>query len=202
MQIETFTLGELQTNSYLLTQESSSEALLIDPADGSDWLNEELLRRGLQLKAVLLTHGHFDHVLALLGLKLAWQMPILLHPADNFLLERAAASAEHWLKHSVDPVPAADQEIEDQEQLSIAGFSFQVIALPGHTPGSVGFLFPKEKMFFSGDTLFQDGVGSTQHHYSNKTALFKSLQKIKTLSEAQKIAEIYPGHGESFFPNF
>lgn len=199
---ETFVLGELQTNTYLLFDELSNEALLIDPADDAEFLNEELLRRSLQLKAVLLTHGHFDHLLALLPLRLAWQMPIYLHPQDNFLLEQAQNSAEHWLKRPTDPLPSADLTLEENQELKIASLRFQVIHLPGHTPGSVAFLFPREKYFFSGDTLFQNGVGSTAHRYSNKQQLFQSLKKIKNLNQAGKIAEIFPGHGESFFPSF
>lgn len=200
MLIETFVLGELQTNTYLLTQEASSQALLIDPADDGDWLNEELLRRNLQLQAVLLTHGHFDHVLALLSLKMAWNMPIYLHAADDFLLQSAQTSAQHWLAHAVDPVPAADFAIADQQFLQLADFKVQVIATPGHTPGSVGFLFPQEKYYFSGDTLFKDGIGSSQHRYSNKNQLRQSLEKIHLLTQTGQISEVFPGHGESFFP--
>lgn len=200
MESETFVLGELQTNCYLLSNPHNGEALLIDPAAEGDWLNEELLRRHLELKAVLLTHGHFDHVLALLSLKLAWQMPIYCQEQDWFLLKEAANSAQYWLQHPVDPIPPADLSLADGEKLELAGSLIEVITTPGHTPGSVGFLLAKEKLYFSGDTWFKDGVGSTRHRYSSQAQLLHSLQKIQALVKKGRVAEVLPGHGASFFP--
>lgn len=199
MERETFVLGELQTNCYLLSNPLSAEAIIIDPADDGDWLNEELLRRNLKLVAVLLSHAHFDHCLGLLSLKLAWQMPIYLHQADWPLLEKAQDSAKHWLKREVDPIPSPDISLEDDHELSLAGQTFRVVHTPGHTPGSVGFLLIKDKIYFSGDTIFKDGIGSTNHHYSSRKDLYSSLERIRQLGEEREISEVFAGHGESFF---
>ena len=93
MTIETFVLGDLQTNCYLIfdPEDENNEAIIIDPADDGDFLNEELIRRGLNLKYVILTHGHFDHCLGLLSLRTAWpQAKILMNFEDQFLLKKCS----------------------------------------------------------------------------------------------------------------
>lgn len=205
MQIDTFVLGALQTNCYLLTNELTGGAIIIDPADDGDFLSEELLRRGLKLESVLLTHGHFDHCLGLLSLKVAWNMPIMMNFADQFLLARAAASAAHWLGISSDPVPAADFDLaktkstKPAKSIELIGEEFQIIQTPGHTPGSVCLLHPTSKTLFSGDTLFADGaVGRTDFAYSNRQKMKQSLAELKSLREQGLYGEVFAGHGESF----
>jgi len=200
MQIETFVLGGLQTNCYLLGSDHSAKAIIIDPADDGDFLNDELLRRNLTLEAVLLTHGHFDHCLGLLSLYAAWQMPIYLHPKDRFLLARAADSARHWLGIDADPVPETTTDIDDQEQLQLIDETWQVIHTPGHTPGSICLLHQENKVLFSGDTIFANGsIGRTDFAYSKTQEMKTSLQKLKELRLAGVYSQVFSGHGESFF---
>lgn len=199
MQVDKFILGELQTNCYLLISDHSPKALIIDPADDGDFLNDELLRRQLTLEAVLLTHGHFDHCLGLLSLYAAWQMPIYLHPSDQFLLQKAPQNTNHWLRRSVDPVPASTHELSDKQQLHLINEDWQVIHTPGHTPGSVCLLHPTSQTLFSGDTIFAGGsVGRTDFAYSDPAAMQQSLEKLKRLRLADTYAEVFSGHGESF----
>ncbi len=199
MQMKTFILGNLQTNCYLLWNDLSGEAIIIDPADDGDFLNEELLRNNLKLSAVILTHGHFDHCLGLLSLKSAWDMPIMMSFADQFLLMRAQVSARHWLGLESDPVPAADFDLKKQQQLDLIGENFQIIHTPGHTPGSICLLDEKSKILLSGDTIFAEGnVGRTDFTYSSSKDLQNSLTKLKKLAQANKYSEVYPGHGASY----
>jgi hydroxyacylglutathione hydrolase len=200
LEIEAFTLGALQTNCYLLSNTANQQAVIIDPADDGDFLNDELLRRGLTLEKIVLTHGHFDHCLGLLSLKSAWGAPVLMHFADQFLLEGAAASAKHWLGVASDPVPPADVDLASLKEINIFDHKFEVIPTPGHTPGSVCLLSRSDKILFSGDTIFAGGsVGRTDFAYSNRQKMSASLMKLKSLQQAGHYGQVYPGHGESFF---
>lgn len=140
LQIKTFNLGELQTNCYIAWCSDTNAAVVIDPADSGDVLSEFLLEQQLQLEVILLTHGHFDHCLGLLELSLNFAVPSFLHPADLFLIKGAQKSAEHWLKHSVDPVPTPTNNLHESTLISFGNCSLKVLETPGHTPGSVCFV--------------------------------------------------------------
>lgn len=208
LQIETMSLGELDTNCYLAWCDETKLCVIIDPADAGESIAEQILHLQLQPTAVLLTHAHFDHVLGTLAVQLSFDIPVFLHSADNKLLAGAQKSAEHWLKHTVDPVPPATFELHDGSVIKVGHTQLEVIHTPGHTPGSCtffwrqtqtssaqDFVFAEPSAAFVGDLIFQNGVGRTDHGYSNKNALFKSIQRIRELGPAR----IYAGHGESFF---
>lgn len=206
--LESFVLGEMDTNCYLLWCEDTREAVIIDPADAGESIAEEVLARQLQPVAIVLTHGHFDHVLGSLALQLSFDIPIYLHPDDNFLLAKAQSSAEYWLKHPVDPVPEANLALADQQVIEFGNCALKVIHTPGHTPGSCclmyapeatvndneQFVFSEMPYLFDGDVIFKEGIGRTDFQYSKKNQLYKSFQIIKNLG----VVRIFPGHGESF----
>lgn len=200
MQIETFILGSMQTNCYLLVADTSNSAAIIDPADDGDFINEELMRRGLALEKIVLTHGHFDHCLGLLSLKSAWNVPIMMDFADQFLLAKAEESAAHWLGIESDPVPPADLDLAKLESIELVGEKFEIISTPGHTPGSICLLNKKDKILFSGDTIFADNnIGRTDFAYSDRKKMKESLAKLKELEKQGFYGEVFAGHGESFF---
>jgi len=200
MQIETFILGNLQTNCYLLSNDLSDSTIIVDPADDGDFLNEELMRRNLKLDAIILTHGHFDHCLGLLSLKTAWQVPIMMNFADQFLLERAQKSALHWLGIESDPVPLADVDLANKNEIELIGEKFQIIQTPGHTPGSICLLHEKSKILLSGDTIFAEGnIGRTDFSYSSGKKMKESLAKLKSMAQTAEYSEVCPGHGERYF---
>jgi len=192
-EIVTLTVGDLDTNCYLVSCEYSGETLIIDPGDSGDFITQEIIDRHLQPMAIVLTHGHFDHVLGALELKLNFQIPLLLHHADEFLLKRAKESAEHWLKHPVDPVPTADGFVDDGQLIAFGDCHLQVRHVPGHTPGSIA-LFDDHNVF-TGDTWFKDGPGKAEHSYGKPLELSKSLA---VLHELGRDRFKYPGHGEMF----
>lgn len=191
MKIETLTLGDLETNCYLVWDEDTRDAYIIDPADSGDFISEKILQYKLNPLGILLTHAHFDHVLGLLDLKLNFHLPIYLHPADHFLFTQAEKSAQHWLKRTPPPLPAPDRELIPDQILNFGDSSLTVIPTPGHTPGSVCLYSPG--ILFSGDTLFRSGVGRTDFKYSSPDDLHASLKKLALLPPQTLV---YSGHGE------
>ena len=196
--VTTLTLGALDTNCYLAWCPETLEAVVIDPADAGDTISEEILRLGLKPTAILLTHGHFDHVLGLLEVKLNFDdIPIFLHQADVFLIKGAKKSAEHWLHRQADPVPLPTNFLKEGSTFSFGNCTLQTIETPGHTPGSVSFVSevsPDDIQIFCGDTIFKNGVGRTDFSYSSTVELEKSLKK---LLEYPATTLLLSGHGET-----
>ncbi len=206
LQTKQLTLGELDTHCYLVWCSQTQEAIVIDPGAAGDFISQEILDLQLKPLAILLTHGHFDHCLGSLEVKLNFGIPLLIHEADLGLLARARESARHWLRHSVDPIAPADGVLDTTAVISFGDEQLAVLETPGHTPGSVcyfsagksqgnseQFVFSEEPILFSGDTLFKGEVGSTNHRYSKPLQLSESLQKIGLLPQN---TTVLPGHGE------
>lgn len=189
-----FTLGELATNCILLWDDSTNETVIIDPAASGDFIVQEVLNRQLTPTAIWLTHGHFDHVLGLLEVATAFDLPIWLHQADTFLLAQAAASAQHWLHITPDPVPPATHFWQEGDQLWVGNHQCTVLHTPGHTPGSVSVYSETNDVLVSGDTLFKGTIGRTDFSYSDPKQMQKSLKKLLALPPATLVL---PGHGEA-----
>ena len=194
MEVHPYVLGALETNCYLVVDEKNQQAIVIDPADDGGFISEQIVAQQLELQAIVLTHGHFDHVLGLLELKLNFDVPIFMHEADIFLIKQAQSSALHWLKRQVDPVPLPTDYLTEGQQLKLVNTSFEVLHTPGHTRGSVSLYHSERGILFSGDTLFKNAVGRTDFRYSNADELRKSLDRLGELP-AQTL--VYPGHGET-----
>lgn len=215
MKIERLVVGQLATNCYLVS-DKKNEAIIIDPGDDGDYIIQRILDLKLSPKLIIATHGHFDHVLAAFELRLAFNIPFLIHKADLFLLKQARQSARHFLKIEIDPVALPDKFVKDGDLLKFSGEQLGVISTPGHTPGSISLYYfrhaeeisvsannyqiPKQvwdetktNVVFTGDTLFAEGVGRTDFSYSSKKDLEKSIKKLSRLP-GETIA--YPGHGE------
>jgi len=193
MRIETLILGELRTNCYLLTERN--KCLLIDPADSADFILEKIVRENLELMGILATHGHFDHILCVGEIQLSLPATLYIDKNDDFLVKRLNKTAGHFLGY--DPAAVEPQKTtyfpEGDEDIGIDPFSFRLIHVPGHTPGSVALYFPREQAVFTGDTLFKDAVGRTDLSYSDKNELRNSL---KRLSELPEETFVYAGHGD------
>lgn len=189
-----FPLGELQTNTYILWDEDTSEAVIVDPAASGDFINDQLLEHQLSPTAIWLTHGHFDHVMGLLEVSSAFKVPIWLHQNDTFLLKKAADSARHWLQIDPPPVPDATSFWEDGDILWVGSYQFKVIHTPGHTPGSVSLYNSESELLISGDTLFQEAVGRTDFSYASDAELKKSLRTLFNLPDG---TTVLPGHGQT-----
>lgn len=192
MNVIRYQVGELQANAYLLI--NNTECVVIDPGDEGAFLLEEILRRNLKLVALIATHGHFDHVMAAGEIQLSYNVPLYIHKKDMFLLDRMEETAKHFLGYQPTIINPTNVNYFKNRTLHVSHYTFQVVETPGHTPGSCCFI--TEDMIFTGDTLFKDGVGSTDHSYSNKKDLSLSLKRIRNLVKSGYI--VHPGHGEAF----
>lgn len=193
MKIERYILGELQTNCYLLIDEENN-CLIVDPADDGSFILEAIQRKRLKPQAILVTHGHFDHLLAVGEVQKSVNIPLYISKKDLFLIEQIEERAAYFLGYRPVTLPIKNiKTLNKKMSLKIKNWLLKIIKTPGHTPGSVCFYLEKEKILFSGDTLFKNAVGRYDFSYSSKDSLIKSLKKIISLPEE---VIIYPGHGE------
>ena len=191
MIIKKYSLGLLQANCYFLIEEN--DLILIDPGDGVPFILEEIQRKRLNLKAIFATHGHFDHIGAVGEIQKSFDVPFYINEKDLFLVERLNETAKYFLGYNPYFLPPKNIKELNNKKFHFSRFTFDVISTSGHTPGSVCFYFQKEKLVFTGDTLFKNGIGRYDFSYSDKRELFESLKKILSLPDETLI---YPGHGK------
>ncbi len=190
MEIKTLVVGQLQTNCYLAYDKQSREAVVIDPGDDADFIIQQIKDLDLKPKFILATHGHFDHVLAVLELKLAFKIPFLVNKKDEFLVKRASKTADYFLKGEQNLTPVIDKSIKEGDIIVFGKQKLKVLNSPGHSPGGVAFL--SRGVCFSGDTLFRQAVGRTDYSYGSPKDLMNSIQKLLKLPDK---TVVYPGHG-------
>jgi len=194
MKIEKIVCGQMAANCYLVYEKRGGDCIVIDPGDEADFIMGKIEGLELKPKAILATHGHFDHIMAVNEIKLYYKIPFLIHKEDEKLLSWMRKSAVHFTGVDPGPQPEADRYLKNNLKLRIKNEKFVIMHTPGHTPGGVCFLFKDEGVLFSGDTIFANGtVGRTDLPYSNGEYLKKSVEKILRLP-GETI--IYPGHGE------
>ena len=192
LRVQTLVVGALQTNCYLVWDESL-ETLIIDPGDAPEFIAEKISQLKLQPKYIVATHGHYDHILGAFGLRLILQIPFHININDEFLV-KSMKKRSRFLQNDESENPPIDGYLDKKKSLTVGKLIWQILETPGHTPGSICLFNKQESILFSGDTLFSDGVGRTDLAYSNVAAFGKSLQKLFTLP---KTIKIYPGHGRS-----
>jgi glyoxylase-like metal-dependent hydrolase (beta-lactamase superfamily II) len=195
MEILSFSLGALQANCYLVV-DKQNRCLIFDPGDEAVFILEEIQRRNLQPIAILATHGHFDHIMAAGEIQQSFDIPLYINQKDQFLVDRAEETAEYFLgyKPAILPIKKLIYLRHDKRDFGEQGsFKLKIVRTPGHTPGSVCFYFEKEKILFSGDTLFKEAIGRYDFSYSSKKDLDNSLKKLLQLPPN---VIVYPGHGE------
>ncbi len=192
MRIQSYVLGEVSTNCYIISGDGAKEALVIDPPDHSAAIAKKLEDEKLIPVAILLTHGHFDHIMAAEDLSENYHIPIYAGEAEKELLSDASLNGSRMMHRNFSLTP--DRLLKDNELLHLAGMSIKVFHTPGHTAGGVCYYFEDEKVLISGDTLFLESVGRTDLPTGNSAILFKSiLEKIMVLPDE---VVVYPGHGE------
>ena len=186
-------LGICQTNCYFVYREGSKDVIFFDSADKGDYIYETLAEKGFQVKGILLTHGHFDHIWGVNRLKELSGAPLYAYEEEKILCEDAVTNVSDQVGRPYTVSP--DRYLKDGEELTIADMTCKLIATPGHTVGSCCYYFKEADTLIAGDTLFQDSVGRTDLATGSMSALVRSVRdKLFVLPEETKV---YPGHGEA-----
>jgi glyoxylase-like metal-dependent hydrolase (beta-lactamase superfamily II) len=186
-------MGPVQTNCYLVGEETSRQAVVIDPAWDGEKIQAEAARRGWEITAAWLTHAHFDHVAgsASLARALPAPLPLAIHPDDLQLYQRQGGAAMFGLQ--IEPGPTPTMLLSHGQSLSLGPVAFEVRHTPGHTPGHVVFYSAEEKVVFCGDVIFRGSIGRTDLPGSSYPALIQSIET--QLFSLPDETVLYSGHG-------
>ena len=190
MKIEQYCVGQVATNCYFIINNETKEMLIVDPGDSAQMLADRIQRENLEPKAVLLTHGHFDHAMAAEELAEMFGIKIYAHEAEKDTLKDPGKNVS--LMIGLRDVYQADVFVKDEEILELAGMELKVLHTPGHTAGGCCYYLEKEKALFSGDTLFCQSVGRTDFPGGSMSGIVRSIKdKLMVLPDEVKV---YPGH--------
>ena len=185
MMVERITVGFTQTNCYIFGDEK--EVVVIDPAADYNKIKKFLAENNLKPKAIINTHGHGDHI----GANSNFKLPVWIHELDEEFLTDTVKNLSGLFGLIIKSPPAA-KLLKDKDILKVGGLELEVIHTPGHTPGSI--CLKCGNIIFTGDTLFQAGIGRTDFPYSSEREVVESIKKRLLIYPD---AKIYPGHGPS-----
>jgi glyoxylase-like metal-dependent hydrolase (beta-lactamase superfamily II) len=191
--IETFILGPIENNSYLIWDEISKNAILVDPSVPSQQIQQVIIENCLSLEMILITHAHFDHIGGAKWFKEQNQgKPKIILRFDDFLWNSGGGALDFGFNFS--PGIQPDLLIQDEKALSFSGEEIYIIHTPGHTPGHLTYYLPQIKSAFCGDLIFFHSIGRTDLVGSDSAQLMKSIKDaIFTLPED---TQLFPGHGQ------
>ncbi len=196
MNIIQLTLGPLQTNCYIVYGKDN-KAAVIDPAANAEAIKSILNENGLSLDKILLTHAHFDHIMAVEELREWCDAELYIHKEDLKMLNDP--NLNHMLSAAGKEIEFKKVEhlLDDGDVIDIGGEELKVLHTPGHTQGSVCYI--SDEWIVSGDTLFKETVGRTDLYGGSFDAILNSMKKLQALD---KDYDVYPGHGESTTLNY
>jgi hydroxyacylglutathione hydrolase len=191
VRVRAFTVGPFQENTFLISQDGSDRAVLIDPGDEPDLLLGGIQQEGVTLDAILITHTDVDHVGAVAPVARATGAPVYCPKLE---VERLADIMGHLPMPGLGPYEGyqADETVEGGEWLELAGFDIEVVFTPGHTEGHVTYAFPEGPAIASGDVLFQSSVGRTDRPNGDHQTLMRSIATL--LDRYPDETTVLPGH--------
>ena len=186
MKVERFVTGIISTNCYLAVNEETKQAVIVDPAACPKKMLDYIEGEDLKIEAILLTHGHFDHIMGIDGFLKEYPVPVYVHEDDEKVMN------DPRLTYTAGYTFSRAQYLRDRQTLDLAGYKFEVIHTPGHTWGGCCYYIASENVLFSGDTLFQCSVGRTDFETSSTSDLMHSVrEKLMKLPDE---THVYPGH--------
>jgi hydroxyacylglutathione hydrolase len=195
MIIETFPVGLLQCNCTILGDEETREAIVIDPGDDPEKIEERLAKHGLTVKQIVCTHAHIDHVGGIYGLQEHSGTPASIHEADLFLFEKLDVQAQ-WIGLPAPKPGAIESFLQDSQPVACRGIEVDVLHTPGHTPGSTTFHLARDRnILFTGDTLFMQSIGRTDLWGGSYPEIIQSIQKKLMTFDDETL--VISGHGPS-----
>lgn len=189
MKISARTVGAFQENAYLVVDEATGRAALVDPGAEPDQLIELVENSGAVLEAIWLTHAHIDHIGGIAGVKRRWDVPVHLHAADRPLYDRGSTQAAFYGLPFEQP-PDPDAEFVEGQRLTLGQLSFDVLHTPGHAPGHV--VLHGQGVMLGGDLLFAGSIGRTDLPMSDPRHMEESLARVLELEDH---VVVHPGHG-------
>lgn len=193
LHIHHLVLGVFQVNCFLLIDETTHDAFLIDPGDKASVIIDLVQETGAQLRGIINTHAHLDHIMAIPEVKAATAAPFYLHFDEAPVLAAAPDMILSWLGRQWGPPPEIDAYLTPGEELRLGEHSLEVRHVPGHSPGSVAFVDHQGKQVWVGDALFAGGIGRTDLPGGNHEQLIEAIRtQLLTLPDDYKV---YPGHG-------
>ena len=194
MRINRLVVGPVSTNCYIVSNEETKETFIIDPGEEAESIEQKLQEEQLNLKAILLTHGHFDHMMAVNELLEKHQVEVYIGENEEELLGDPYQNCSGSMMNRP-YITKANKTLKDNDVLELAGMTIKVLYTPGHTGGGVCYYLEAENVLFSGDTVFCQSVGRSDLPTGNGRVLQESIRKkIVPLPEDM---QIFPGHGDS-----
>jgi glyoxylase-like metal-dependent hydrolase (beta-lactamase superfamily II) len=191
---EILPVGKLQCNCSVFGDESTREALVIDPGDEIESILEVVRRHGLAVKAIVITHAHIDHIGGAARMKEATGAPVYMNLNDEGLKSMLDVQAS-WLGMAPVEAAAIDQPARDGDKLVVGAAEFHVLHTPGHTQGSICLHLPSENKLIAGDTLFRSSIGRTDLPGGDGRLILRSIHdKLLPLPDE---TVVIPGHGDS-----
>jgi glyoxylase-like metal-dependent hydrolase (beta-lactamase superfamily II) len=192
--VESFPVGPFECNCVILADEETREAVIIDPGDDARRILDRAKRNGLNVRFLLHTHAHLDHIMATKRVKEETEAQVLLHPADDWLYQNLAMQCGMF-GWNVDTPSSIDRHFQDGDSIAFGKQALRVIHTPGHTPGSVCLELGGEEtpLILSGDTLFAGGIGRTDLWGGSYPQILRSIhEKLLVKPDPTKVI---PGHG-------
>lgn len=189
MLIRNITVGPLQANCFIIGDETSRQAIVIDPGDEPDLIMDVINENRLEVSYIVCTHGHFDHVGAVSDIREKTGAKVIIHKDEIEIYHAARDMAAFW-GYEIEKLPDPDMLVEDADMIKVGNMSFTILHTPGHSPG--GICLYGEGIVVTGDTLFAGSVGRTDFYGGDMNKLRDSFKRLMSLPEETKVL---PGHG-------